>query len=154
MNKKLSETLIIKYAKKIREIQSTQINEYERMIRKELSILIPSLVNKNTNGIFDWTCDIINCENDEDVFETLGRIKEIEKVKNNWTCKYCNKSTVDVDCEYLFGTDHIECTLKHEQSNITESVKLTNQLSRMQDYITQLESRLAHLEHQYEEPTN
>ena len=77
-------------------------------------------------------------------------------LSTNWSCKYCNKSTFDVDCEYLFGVDHIECALEHEQSNIAEPFKLMNQLSRMQDYITQLESRLNHLEdrHGYEEPTN
>jgi len=158
MNRKLEQTLIIKYAKKIREIQSTQINEYERMIQKELSRLVPSLINKNADGLVDWTLDIINCSTDEEVLETISRIQEIEngKVKNNWSCKYCNKSTFDVDCEYLFGADHIECALEHEQSNIAEPFKLMNQLSRMQDYITQLEARLNHLEdrHGYEEPTN
>jgi hypothetical protein len=156
---KMEEVFIIKYAATIRHIQQTQIRQYESMIESELARFIPSLINKSDDGLTDWMCDIVNCETDEEVLETLDRIREIEneKTKNSWTCKYCNKSTFDVDCEYLFGTDHIECALENEQKDQPQSqdnAKLWNQIVRMQDYITQLESRLNQLETQYEEPTN
>ncbi len=156
---KLEEVFIIKYAAAIRNIQNTQVQQYQLLIEKELARFIPSLADKTEDGLTDWMCDIVNCETDEEVLDTLDRIQAIEQenTKNNWKCKYCNKSTFDVDCEYLFGTDHIECALQNEQSHQPQSpdtVKLWNQISRMQDYITQLESRLNQLETQYEEPTN
>jgi len=156
---KLEEVFIIKYAAAIRNIQKTQVQQYQLLIEKELARFIPSLTDKTEDGLTDWMCDIVNCETDEEVLDTLDRIQAIEQenTKNNWKCKYCNKSTFDVDCEYLFGTDHIECALENEQSDQTPSqdnAKLWNQIARMQDYITQLESRLNQLETQYEEPTN
>ena len=156
---KLEEVFIIKYAAAIRNIQKTQVQQYQLLIEKELARFIPSLNDKTEDGLTDWMCDIVNCETDEEVLDTLDRIQAIEQenTKNNWKCEYCNKSTFDVDCEYLFGTDHIECALENEQSDQTPSqdnAKLWNQIARMQDYITQLESRLNQLETQYEEPTN
>jgi hypothetical protein len=156
---KLEEVFIIKYAAAIRNIQKTQVQQYQLLIEKELARFIPSLNDKTEDGLTDWMCDIVNCETDEEVLDTLDRIQAIEQenTKNNWKCKYCNKSTFDVDCEYLFGTDHIECALENEQSDQPQSqdnAKLWNQIARMQDYITQLESRLNQLETQYEEPTN
>ena len=158
---KMEEVFIIKYAGAIRNIQRNQISQYEDLIEKELARFIPSLVDKNEDGLTDWTCDIVNCETDEEVLATLDRIRDIEaeKTKKNWVCKYCNKDTFDVDCEYLFGMDHIECVLKHASEAKTptpseENAKLWNQMTRMQDYIAQLESRLNQLETQYEEPTN
>lgn len=158
---KLEEVFIIKYAAAIRNIQKTQVQQYQLLIEKELARFIPSLTNKTEDGLTDWMCDIVNCETDEEVLDTLDRIQAIEQenTKNNWKCKYCNKSTFDVDCEYLFGTDHIECALEHESetkntATSESNTKLWNQIARMQDYITQLESRLNQLETQYEEPTN
>ena len=158
---KLEEVFIIKYAAAIRNIQKTQVRQYESLIEKELARFIPSLVDKTNDGLTDWMCDIVSCDSDEEVLDTLDRIQAIEQenTKNNWKCKYCNKDTFEVDCEYLFGTDHIECALEHESQSKTptvseENTKLWNQIARMQDYITQLESRLDHLETQYEEPTN
>jgi len=154
----LSEIIIAKYARTIRDVQKTQIDPYEKLIQEELGRLIPSLLKNEEDGVIDWTCDIMNCSSDDEVFDTIKQIKIIqrEKQKNNWICKYCGKNTYDVDCEYLFGTDHLSCTLEsnHEEPASTDVVKLQNQMSRMQDYITQLESRLSQLETQYEEPTN
>lgn len=172
----LEETAIIKYVRGVRNIQRAQLEPYEKLIQKELGRLFPSLLNKDEDGVVDWSYDIMNCSSDDEVFETLERISQIQRekqkvniapplhdlnvlygpVKTDWTCKYCGKNTYDVDCEYLFGTDHVACAIENEREyeplNTVEQLK--SQMSRMQDYITQLESRLTQLETQYEEPTN
>lgn len=156
----LQETAIVKYARKIRDIQKTQIEPYEKMIQDELVSLIPSLSEKNEDGVVDWTCDIMNCSDDMEVISTITRIREIERERcktNQWVCKYCGKNTFDDDVEYLFGTNHISCVLtaeENEKKPLTTVDKLQNQMSRMQDYITQLEARLSQLETHYDEPTN
>ena len=155
--KSQNELTIAVYARGIRNIQK-QLEPYERMIQEELGRLYPSLLDEEKDGVFDWTCDIMNCSSDDEVFETLERIRQIqqEKQKKDWICKYCGKNTYDVDCEYLFGTDHVSCALQNEQESeqLNTVEQLRSQMSRMQDYITQLESRLTQLETQYEEPTN
>lgn len=39
------------------------------------------------------------------------------KYKGKWVCKYCLKSTKDVEYDYLNGTDHLECQLKKEMGD-------------------------------------
>lgn len=161
--KSINEIIIAKYAREIRNIQKTQIEPYEKLIQEELGRLFPSLLTNEEDGVVDWACDIMNCSSDKEVIDTIDRIRTIQRDRqmNDWTCKYCGKNTYDMDCEYLFGTDHIACTLKNENVKSSDSTNafntvehLRNQMSRMQDYITQLESRLTQLETQYEEPTN
>lgn len=36
------------------------------------------------------------------------------KYKGKWICRYCLKSTKDIDYDYLDGQDHLECILKEE----------------------------------------
>lgn len=158
ITKSQNELTIAVYARGIRNIQKTQLEPYEKMIQEELGRLFPSLLNKDEDGVVDWACDIMNCSSDDEVFETLERIRQIqrEKQKIDWTCKYCGKNTYDVDIDYLFGTDHVACAIENERESepLNTVEQLKSQMSRMQDYITQLESRLSHLETQYEEPTN
>ena len=156
--KSQNELTIAVYARGIRNIHKTQLEPYEKLIQEELGRLFPSLLDEEEDGVVDWTCDIMNCSSDDEVFETIERIRQIQrkKQKKDWTCKYCGKNTYDVDCEYLFGTDHVSCALQNEQESeqLNTVEQLRSQMSRMQDYITQLESRLTQLETQYEEPTN
>ena len=156
--KSQNELTIAVYARGIRNIQKMQLEPYEKLIQEELGRLFPSLLDEEEDGVVDWACDIMNCSSDDEVFETLERIRQIqrEKQKKDWTCRYCGKNTYDVDCEYLFGTDHVSCALQNEQESeqLNTVEQLRSQMSRMQDYITQLESRLTQLETQYEEPTN
>jgi len=155
ITKSQNELTIAVYARGIRNIQK-QLEPYERMIQEELGRLFPSLLDEEKDGVVDWTCDIMNCSSDDEVFETLERIRQIqqEKQKKDWICKYCGKNTYDVDCEYLFGTDHVSCAVENESVTSNNIDGLMSKMSRMQDYITQLESRLSQLETQYEEPTN
>jgi hypothetical protein len=154
--KSQNELSIAVYARGIRNIQKTQLEPYEKLIQEELGRLFPSLLKNDENGVVDWSYDIMNCSSDNEVFETLERIRQIqqEQQKNDWTCKYCGKNTYDVDCEYLFGTDHVSCAVENESVTSNNIDGLMSKMSRMQDYITQLESRLSQLETQYEEPTN
>ena len=156
--KSQNELTIAVYARGIRNIQKTQLEPYETLIQEELGRLFPSLLKNNEDGVIDWSYDIMNCSSDDEVFETLERIRQIqrEKQKNDWTCKYCGKNTYDVDCDYLFGTDHVSCAIENERESepLNTVEQLKSQMSRMQDDIVQLESRLSQLETQYEEPTN
>jgi hypothetical protein len=154
--KSQNELSIAVYARGIRNIQKTQLEPYEKLIQEELGRLFPSLLKNDENGVVDWSYDIMNCSSDNEVFETLERIRQIqqEQQKNDWICKYCGKNTYDVDCEYLFGTDHVSCAVENESVTSNNIDGLMSKMSRMQDYITQLESRLSQLETQYEEPTN
>jgi len=38
--------------------------------------------------------------------------KEPPPTVNKWVCNLCGKDTLDVDYDYLIGTDHLECLLK------------------------------------------
>ena len=37
-----------------------------------------------------------------------------ENYNGQWACRYCCKSTKDVDYDYLSGTDHLSCALERE----------------------------------------
>ena len=86
ITKSQNELTIAVYARGIRNIQK-QLEPYERMIQEELGRLFPSLLDEEKDGVFDWTCDIMNCSSDDEVFETLERIRQIqqEKQKKDWT---------------------------------------------------------------------
>ena len=37
-----------------------------------------------------------------------------EQIKDTWICMICNKSTYDVDVDYMgSGTNHLECEMKN-----------------------------------------
>ena len=152
---KISKNSILIYAKKIRDIQKNQLDPYIELIECELRKLYPDLIDeKDPSSIEDWACDIINQSDSIEVNSVLNRIESIldEKTQNNtWVCKYCNKSTKDVDYDYLNGTDHLSCIFENESKNDTplnSTAEIRNQLARMQDIITQLESRLSRIETQ------
>lgn len=106
---------ILMYAKKIRDIQSNQIEPYIELIENCLRNLYPDLVNKD-DGVENWRCDIMNSSSNVEVMETFNRIEEIlyEENKKNWVCCVCGENTFDLDCENLFGKDHISCVLEEE----------------------------------------
>lgn len=119
----MTESFIIKYAQAIRNIQEKQISEYETLILDELAKLVPTLPDRGE----DWLCDIMSSGSDEEVLETLDRIRDIE---------YRRLSS-----------------LKNEDPD--EQIRaFENRIQHMADYIKQLEERLDQLEGQYEEPTN
>lgn len=156
-NEVLSKKNIVMYAKKIRDIESQQIEPYLQLISEHLLDLYPGLSEEES---YDWACDIINTTSNSEVAEVLDRIEEIQesKVKEKWVCHFCGENTYDVDCENLAGVDHLSCLIKHElesKSNSTLSVnELKESISRLQFYVKQLEQQIEQLEGQYNEPTN
>lgn len=117
----MAEAFIVKYVQAIRNIQEKQISEYEKLILNELTKLIPTLPDDGT----DWLCDLLMCDNDQEVVETLDRIREIEEKR-----------------------------ISLESQARPTNEELEKRVQRMADYIEQLEQRLNQLETQYEEPTN
>ncbi len=117
----MSEAFIVKYAQAIRNIQEKQISEYETLILNELAKLFPTLQDDGA----DWLCDILMGSSDQEVVDTLDRIREIEDTRT-----------------------------KLETNNTPTVESLTLTIKRMSDYIQQMEERLSQLETQYEEPTN
>ena len=48
-------------------------------------------------------------------------IKEEQEAIDSWVCEICNKSTYDVEYDYIgSGTNHLNCELKQESQEIEE----------------------------------
>jgi Mg2+ and Co2+ transporter CorA len=158
---KISESIIVTYAKALRRIQTEQVDPYIELIEKELIKLYPELKDREDNAL-NWAYDIINADSTAEVIETLDRIKQIfeEEYKEKWVCCICGKNTYDVDCEYLAGIDHLSCLTTEELKksnplkNKDEFHEIKNQFVNMKIYIKQLEEHIQRLEKQYDEPTN
>jgi Mg2+ and Co2+ transporter CorA len=158
---KISESIIVTYAKALRRIQTEQVDPYIELIEKELIKLYPELKDREDNAL-NWAYDIINADSTAEVIETLDRIKLIfeEEYKEKWVCCICGKNTYNVDCEYLTGIDHLSCLTTEELKksnplkNKDEFVEVKNQFVNMKMYIKQLEEHIQMLEKQYDEPTN
>ena len=158
---KISESIIVTYAKALRRIQTEQVDPYIELIEKELIKLYPELKDREDNAL-NWAYDIINADSTTEVIETLDRIKQIfeEEYKEKWVCCICGKNTYDVDSDYLAGVDHLSCLVTEELKksnplkNNDEFVEIKNQFINMKIYIKQLEEHIQRLEKQYDEPTN
>ena len=155
---KISESIIVTYAKALRRIQTEQIDPYIELIEKELIKLYPKLKDSEDNAL-NWAYDILNAKSTSEVIETLDRIKQIfeKEHKNKWVCCICGKNTYNDDCEYLAGVDHLSCILNEDMKTVKnkdEFVEIKNQFSNMKIYIKQLEEHIQRLESQYNEPTN
>ena len=142
---------IVECARTLRRIQETQIESILRVIQHELTIKFPSIADRDENGPVDWSVDIMNCSSDDEVLKTINRIDNIEN--KAWKCRHCGKDTYDVDIDYLFGYDHIECALNaeyiHEQHISTSDVEslkrefdnIVRTLKQLQETIAQLDNR-------------
>ena len=155
---KISESIIVTYAKALRRIQTEQIDPYIELIEKELIKLYPKLKDSEDNAL-NWAYDILNAKSTSEVIETLDRIKQIfeKEHKNKWVCCICGKNTYNDDCEYLAGVDHLSCILNEDMKTVKnkdEFVEIKNQFSNMKIYIKQLEEHIQRLEPHYNEPTN
>lgn len=157
-NETFQKKSITMYAKKIREIQSTQIDPYIELIEEQLLSLYPQLEHNEDNAT-NWAYDIINCSTNTEVMETLERIDQIleREYKDKWKCCICGENTYNVDIDYLSGVDHLSCILKEEikqDDNKNQVQELKNQLNNLQNYVKQLEQQLNKLEDYYDEPAN
>jgi len=166
---KISENIIVTYAKALRRIQTEQIDPYIDLIEKELIKLYPELKDREDNAL-NWSYDILNAESNTEVVEILTRLEKIitDERKEKWVCGYCGKNTYNDDCEYLFGTNHIGCALEEDIKNRSHSdpdyildsrlrkiSDIENELRETKRNLVNLELKLEHLRRDYHhEPTN
>ncbi len=166
---KISESIIVTYAKALRRIQTEQVDPYIELIEKELIKLYPELKDREDNAL-NWAYDIINAESNTEVVETLTRLEKIitNERKEKWICNYCGKNTYNDDVEYLFGTNHIGCALEEDIKNREHSdpdyildarlrkiTELESELRNTKRELVNMELRLEHLRSDYpHEPTN
>ena len=166
---KISESIIVTYAKALRRIQTEQVDPYIELIEKELIKLYPELKDREDNAL-NWAYDILNAESNTEVVETLTRLEKIitNERKEKWICNYCGKNTYNDDVEYLFGTNHIGCALEEDIKNREHSdpdyildarlrkiTELESELRNTKRELVNMELRLDHLRSDYpHEPTN
>jgi hypothetical protein len=165
----VSKNIIITYAQKIRSVQSEQIDPYIELIEQELIKIYPELKDREDNAL-NWAYDIINETSNNDVVETLNRLNLIvtNERKSQWICDHCGKNTYNVDCEYLFGKNHIGCVLSEDiknrehsdpdyilDSNLRKFTELESELRHTKRQLVNLELKLERLRGDYpHEPTN
>jgi hypothetical protein len=171
---KISENIIVTYAKALRRIQTEQVDPYIELIEKELIKLYPELKDREDNAL-NWAYDILNADSTAEVVETLARVNDIitKERKAQWTCGYCSKNTYNDDSEYLFGTNHIGCALEEDiknrehsdpdyilDSNLRKINELENELRHTKRDLVNLELKFERLRVVYSqvgyphEPTN
>ena len=155
---KISESIIVTYAKALRRIQTEQVDPYIELIEKELIKLYPELKDREDNAL-NWAYDILNADSTSEVIETLDRIKQIleKEYKEKWVCSICHESTYNVDSDYLAGTNHLSCVLTEEIESLNKKGSFTNiknELESLKNYTKQLEEQIQKLEGNYNEPTN
>ncbi len=158
MNNTISKNVILTYAKALRTIQKEQIDPYVNLIEKELIKVYPELEDREDNAL-NWAYDILNAESNSDVVDTLTRLDKIitNERQEQWVCEYCGKNTFNDDIEYLFGKNHIGCTLnedikKREHSDpdytispIKASIdRLEKQMKSLEKEITALKTEVRH----------
>ena len=165
----VSKNIITTYARKIRNVQSEQIDPYIKLIEQELIKIYPELKDREDNAL-NWAYDIINSASNTDVSDTLTRLDDIitNERKSQWVCDYCGKNTYNDDCEYLFGKNHMGCALEDDIKNREHSDpdyildarhrKITDIESKLNYYeseLDKLQSELRRLSRDYpHEPTN
>ena len=155
---KISESIIVTYAKALRRIQTEQVDPYIELIEKELIKLYPELKDREDNAL-NWAYDILNASSNSEVIETLDRIELIleREYKEKWVCSICHESTRNVDSEYLAGINHLSCVLTEEIESINKKgsfANIKNELESLKNYTKQLEEQIQKLERNYNEPTN
>ena len=165
----VSKNIIFTYARKIRNVQSEQIDPYIKLIEQELIKIYPELKDREDNAL-NWAYDIINSASNTDVSDTLTRLNDIitNERKSQWVCDYCGKNTYNDDCEYLFGKNHMGCALEDDIKNREHSdpdyildarlrkiTELESELRNTKRELVNMELRLDHLRSDYpHEPTN
>ena len=155
---KISESIIVTYAKALRRIQTEQVDPYIELIEKELIKLYPELKDREDNAL-NWAYDILNADSTSEVIETLDRIKQIldDEHKEKWVCSICHENTHNVDSDYLAGINHLSCVLTEEIESLNKKGSFTNiknELESLKNYTKQLEEQIQKLEGNYNEPTN
>lgn len=110
-NKAISIHSILLYARKIRKIQSEQIDPFVKMIEQELLELYPTLLGKNSDGVEDWTCDILSESDDQSIRDVLDRIEKIENDRRIKQQQDKDPSSDDVINSILDRLNKLESTM-------------------------------------------
>ena len=110
-NKAISIHSILLYARKIRKIQSEQIDPFVKMIEQELLELYPTLLGKNSDGVEDWTCDILSESDDQGIRDVLDRIEKIENDRRIKQQQDKDPSSDDVINSILDRLNRLESTM-------------------------------------------
>ena len=76
-----TKSLILAFAERSRH-HLNKADYFRKEIEPLLLKLYPSLDGKVEDGTADWSCDIMNAENDAEVEATLQRIHQIETRRN------------------------------------------------------------------------
>lgn len=169
MNNTISKNIILTYAKALRTIQKDQIDPYINLIEKELIKVYPELEDRDDNAL-NWAYDILNATSNAEVVETLTRLDKIitNERKEKWVCSFCGKNTYNDDIDYLFGTNHIGCTLEEDIKNREHSdpdyildarlrkiSDIERKLDTYESELNKLHAELVRLRSDYDhEPTN
>lgn len=134
------------HARKLRDIQKNQVDAILDLLRKEIARLYPTLTEEES---WDWAVDVMNCDSNQEVVETLERVGNIIHDRNQFTCTICGKSTKEVEYDYLVNRDHLECVLKQHPA-IVEKQKVETAVddtcSSLRKAISSLEKRISQLE--------
>jgi len=110
-NRAISIHSILLYARKIRKIQSEQIDPFVKMIEQELLELYPTLLGKNSDGVEDWTCDILSESDDQGIRDVLDRIEKIENDRRIKQQQDKDPSSDDVINSILDRLNRLESTM-------------------------------------------
>lgn len=110
-NRSISIHSILLYARKIRKIQSEQIDPFVKMIEQELLELYPTLLGKNSDGVEDWTCDILSESDDQGIRDVLDRIEKIENDRRIKQQQDKDPSSDDVINSILDRLNRLESTM-------------------------------------------
>tara|TARA_R100000742_G_C4262890_1_gene80733 strand:+ start:322 stop:951 length:630 start_codon:yes stop_codon:yes gene_type:complete len=90
------------------DMKDSQVNLSSDGAREMISSLISSALK--TNGTYHMTG-----EDEEDDFVDID-----DSIEQMYKCSLCDESTMDVDYDYLAGTNHLKCELEVE----TEKTKI------------------------------
>ena len=153
----VSKNIIFTYARKIRNVQSEQIDPYIKLIEQELIKIYPELKDREDNAL-NWAYDIINSASNTDVSDTLTRLDDIitNERKSHWICDHCGKNTYNDDCEYLFGKNHIGCVLSEDIKNREHSDpdyildSRIRKITELEDELRQTKRQLVNMELMFE----
>ena len=134
-NRSISIHSIILYARKIRKIQSEQIDPFVKMIEQELLELYPTLLGKNSDGIEDWTCDILSESDDLGIKDVLDRIEKIENDRCIKQQQDENPSSDDVINSILDRLKRLESTMYGDSKSLcwtlTSKIGIVNNKSKI-----------------------
>lgn len=112
---------IIEHITKIREELTV-----EQVIERELSVEIPDgviyespdggrTIYKRKVGTPKRELITNNRFKTETYYDMGGSYETISPIEPKvWVCKHCGKNTFNVDVEYLWGTEHLNCELKYQ----------------------------------------